>query len=477
LLTLALLGWGDDRTVSLVCGEQVDVEKLAAKVPLLTISEKGVVRAHDLWTDSVERLYTADQIASLLPAVREALRARHDALRLVTVAELLRDSDTIRMAALDLVRQTMASLPVQQARIEDQVLQVVSELVTATLAELNGDLDTALEALSRLPTPHGNHPMREPAAWLYVYMLVLAGRADEAVSIADGVLLSSTNAHVRTTPPFVRWSAGDVSEIDELRADDGPAPDINARDRFFYATLSMYVRTSTGDIGRLRELAELLETVPVNLADARDASILAAAVANRLIAEHEEACARRELAEHLRRYPVDDPRCDVQLRRALAAVYVCVPDIRPAWDDARLGRCHRRMHAVARAILAAREAGSGPVSEAAAAEIAAALEETAALITMLLLPLSVELAVRAHGLGMALGIRAIELLRRRIGDNVLTELRWQREHGDDPVQRAAAQLLASADVRRVQRPAVEVLSGHTEHPRRHRVDTSAPVPP
>jgi hypothetical protein len=254
---------------------------------LLTISEKGVVHAHDLWTDSVERLYTADQIASLLPAVREALRARHDALRLVTVAELLRDSDTIRMAALDLVRQTMASLPVQQARMllaaaepadleepellllrsaishavaiddptteplaakatkafaaaadeigetaalalsgliassrgayadflqiaigvaelpaarEDQVLKVVSELVTATLAQLNGDLDTALEALSRLPTPHGNHPMRKPAARLHLYMFVLAGRADEAVAIADGVLLSSTNAHVRTTP-------------------------------------------------------------------------------------------------------------------------------------------------------------------------------------------------------------------------------------------------------------------------------------
>jgi LuxR family transcriptional regulator, maltose regulon positive regulatory protein len=560
LLTLALIGWGDSRTVSLVCGEQVDVERLAAKVPLLTISENGVVRAHDLWTDSVERLYSTEQIASLLPAVREALRARHDALRLVTVAELLRDSGTVRMAALDLVRQTMASLPVQQARMllaaaepadleapellllrsavshavaiddptaeplaakatkafaaaadetgeiaalalsgliassrgayadflqiairvaelpaarEDQVLQVVSELVTATLAELNGDLDTALEALSRLPTPHGNHPMREPAARLLVYMLVLAGRADEAVPIADGVLLSSTNAHVRTTPPFVRWSAGDASEIDELLADNAPASDINARDRFFYATLSMYVRTSTGDIDRLRELAELLDTVPVNLADARDASMLAAAVASKLIAEHDEAGARRELADHLRRYPVDDPRCDVQLRRALAAVYVCVPGIRPAWDKAPMGRCHRRMHAVARAILAAREAGLGPVPEPDAAGIAAALEETDALITMLPLPLSVELAVRAHGLGLAAGIRAFELLRRRIGDNVLTELRWQREHGDDAVRLAAAQLLASADAPVAQRVRIEVLGPARVYIDDQAVDTPA----
>ncbi len=544
LLTLALIGWGDSRTVSLVCGEQVDVEKLAAKIPLLTVSDHGVVRAHDLWTDSVERLFTTGEIASLLPAVREALRARHDALRLVTVAELLRDSGTIRMAALDLVRQTMAALPVQQARMllaaadpadteapellllrsavthavtiddpaaeplaakatkafaaaadetgevaalalagliassrgayadflqiairvaelpaarEDPVLQVVSELVTATLAELNGDLDTALEALSRLPTPHSNHPMREPAARLHVYMLVLAGRADEAVAIADSVLLSSTNAHVRTTPPFVRWSAGDVSEIDELRADEGPAADINARDRFFYATLSMYVRTSTGDTGRLRELAELLDTIQVNLADARDASMLAAAVATRLIAEHDEEGARRELTEHLRRYPVDDPRCDIQLRRALASVYICVPAIRPAWDNAQLGRCHRRMHSAAKAILVAREAGSCPPPEPAAVAIATALEETDALITMLPLPLSVELAVRAHGLGLAAGIRAAELLRRRIGDNVLAELRWQHEHGDDTVRCAAAQLLASAEAPAAQRVRIEVL--------------------
>ena len=544
LLALALIGWGDSRTVSQVCGEQVDVEKLAAKIPLLTVSDQGVVRAHDLWTDSVGRLFTPPHIAALLPAVREALRARHDALRLVTVAQLLRDSDTIRIAARELVRQTMASLPVQQAHMllaaadpadleapellllraaaahavaiddptteplvrkatkafsaaadelgetaslalagliassrgayadflqiairvaelpaagEDQVLHVVSELVTATLAELNGDLDTALEALARLPGPASNHPMREPAARLHVYMLVLAGRADEATAIADAVLRASSHAHVTKTPPFVRWSAGDVSEIEELRADDGPGYDTNARDRFFYATLSMYVRACTGDTARLRELADLLETVPVNLADARDASMLAAAVATRLISEHDEDGARRVLAEHLRRYPVDDPRCDVQLRRALAVVYVCLPGVRPTWDHAPLGRCHRRMHSVARAVRAARQAGSCRPPDPAAAAITAALDETDALITVLPLPWSVELAVRAHGLGLAAGLRAVELMRRRIGDNVLSELRWQREHGDDVMREAAAQLLASADAPPAQRVRIEVL--------------------
>ena len=486
--------------------------------------------------------------------MREALRARHDALRLAAIAELLRDPETVKVAARDLVRQTMASLPVQRARMllaaadsqtqaapellllkaaithaveiddpvieplvtkateafsaagdevgeisalqfaglvassrgqyadflrialrvaelpsarEDLVLRVVADMVTATLAELNGDIDAALEALARLPSPDSSHPMREPAARLHVYMLVLAGRADEAVAIADGVLRASSHAHVRKTPPFVRWSAGDVSELAELRADDGPAPDTNARDQFFYATLSMYVRAATGDLDRLRQLAKLVETVPVNLHDPRDASMLAAAVATRLIAEHDEDGARRTLTDHLRRYPVEDPRCDVQLRRALAAVYVCVPGIRPAWDGADLGRCHRRMRAVAQAVLAARQAdasqadgacaGAGQLPEHAGGTIAAALEDTDALITMLPLPLSVELAVRAHALGLTAGQRAVELLRRRSGPNVPTELHWQHEHGDDVVRRGAAELLATVDAPPARKVRIEVL--------------------
>lgn len=545
LLALALIGWADASTISSVCGEHVDVERLAAKIPLLTVSDGETVRAHDLWTDSLERLYTHAQIAELLPAAREALRTRHDALRLVTIAERLRDPETIRVAARELVRQTVASLPVQRARTllaaaapddraaapellllraaiahavaidspaidplmarasaafsatadepgeiaalalagliassrgayadflqialrvaelpaarEEVVLQVVTELVTATLAELNGDLPGALDAMARLPSWDMNHPMREPAARLHVYLLVLAGRADEAVPIADAVLRQSSHAHIRKTPPFVRWSAGDVSEIEQLRAEAGPAPDTNARDRFFYAALTSHVSASTGDVDQLRVLADLLHGMPVNHTDARDASMLAAAAAARLVALHDEDGACRALACHLGQFPIDDPRCDAQLRRAFATVYVCAPAVRPAWDSAHLGRCHRRMHAVARAIRSARASADGQLPGPAADALAAALEDTDALITMLPLPLSVELGVRAHGCGLSAGARAIELLRRRIGDNVTAELRWQRERGDELVRRAAGELLASGDVRPEYGVRIEVL--------------------
>jgi LuxR family transcriptional regulator, maltose regulon positive regulatory protein len=547
LLALALAGWADERALSAMCGEPVDTGALIAKVPLLTVSDGGTVRAHDLWTESLERLYPYAQIAGLLPAVRDALLARGDALRLVDLASRLRDPELIRVAARELVGHTLAALPLHRARNllaatapdnrdapellllraaiahavsvsdpaidpllaqataafraagdetgeavalilagrvastrgaytdflqialrvaelptagDDPVLRAVSVLVTATLAELNGNLDGALEALGRLPPPGtlARHPVQEPAARLQVYMLVLAGRAQEAVPIAETVLRASPSPHVRTTPPFVRWSAGDPSGLAELRAAAGAAPEINARDKFYYATLSCYVRASVGDTGTLHVLAGLLKNIYVNQADARDTGMLAAADAVRLVALHDETGAGQALADQLKRFPVTDARCDVQLRRALATVYICAPAVRAAWDAARLGPCPQRMHAAARAFLAARQAAGlrlepGPAAEA----ITAVLDDTDVLLTMLPLPFSIELAVRAHGHGLSAGLRAVELLRRRVGGNVTGELRWLSQHGGDELSRRAAGELLSGGSGPVSQIRVEVL--------------------
>ncbi|HEV8221470.1 MAG TPA: BTAD domain-containing putative transcriptional regulator [Streptosporangiaceae bacterium] len=552
LLALALAGWADERTLSAMCGTPVSTSALFAKVPLLTMTDGGTVRAHDLWTESLERLYPYAQIAELLPAVRDTLLARGDALRLVALASRLRDPALIRVAARELVGYSLAALPVHRARSllaatapddreapellllraaiahavsisdpaidpllaqataafraagdetgeavalvlagrvastrgaytdflqialrvaelptarDDPVLRAVSELVTATMAELNGDLDGALEALGRLPAPGtlASDPIREPAARLQVYMLVLAGRADEAVPIADAVLRTAANAHVRTTPPFVRWSAGDPSELTELRTAPGIAPETNARDKFYYAALSCYVRASVGDTGALHVLAGLLKNIAVNRADPRDTAMLAAADAVRLVALHDEAGARQALADQLEQFPITDPRCDVQLRRALATVYICAPAVRAAWDAAPLGPCHRRTHAVAQVFLAAREIagrdpGPGPAVLASTGDaITAVLADTDALVTMLPLPFSVELAVRAHGHGLSAGLRAVELLRRLVGGNVTGELRWLRDHGEDELSRRAAGELLSGGNGPVSRVRVEVL--------------------
>jgi DNA-binding SARP family transcriptional activator len=529
LLALALVGWGDGRMISAICGRPIDIAAFAGRVPLVSLSDGDIVRAHDLWTESLDRLYSTTQIRDLLPGVSAVLQSRHDFLRLADVAARYGDPSTRRVAARELVRHTVASLPVRRAHAllaaaaddrgrpemqllqaalahavavddpkidalvteataafaassdhqgetaalllagqiansrgaytqflgiasrvvelpgaqQDLTLHAVAQLVAATLAEMNGDLGRALDALATLPPLEMNYPLREAACRLQVYLLVLAGRADEAVPIADAVLCHSSNAHVRRTPPFVRWSAGDTADLDTLCRTVEPPPDINARDRFFHAALATHVHASTGDADKLQALADQLESMPLNRADVRDASMLAAAAAVRLVARHEENRAAQLLADHLVRHPVSDPRCDIHLRRALATVYVCAPSVRPVWDSARLGRCHRRMLAVAHAVVAVRQTGAAstlPLDDAADA-ISRALKDTDALLTMIPLSFTVELAARAHGLGLPAGARALDLLRHRLGDRVVAELRWQHVHGDEAVRPSIEELL------------------------------------
>ena len=221
-----------------------------------------------------------------------------------------------------------------------------------------------------------------------------------------------------------------------------PVPDANARDRFFSAAFTTHVHASLGDAVRLHALADQLDAMPLNRADIRDASMLAAAAVVRLVALHDEEGARQLLAGHLDRHPISDPLCEIHLRRGLATVYICAPDVRAVWDRARLGRCHRRMRAVAVALLQARQtAPVDPLMSEATVAISRALEDTDALLTILPLPFAVELAGRAHGLGLAAGARALEWLRRRVGNQVTTEMRWQLAHGDEVVQTGVRDLL------------------------------------
>jgi LuxR family transcriptional regulator, maltose regulon positive regulatory protein len=526
LLALALAGPSDAATLSRVCGEPVDVAGFMSAVPLLSLTEDGVLRAHDLWSDTLGRLYLPAQIAELLPNVCAALVARNDSYRLADVASRFGDRTTVKVAARELVHHTVGCLPVGRAQAllaatkehdepelvllraalahadavndpqidvlvaeatagfvasgdeqgeitalllaaqiansrgaynefvriasrvhelpaadADLTLHVVAQSVVAVLAELSGDLDGALEAIEKLTPQQPGYPMREALARLQVYLLVLAGRADEAVPIADAVLRHSSQAHLRHTATCVRWSAGDPSEIDRFRDTVSPAVEANARDRFYHAALVSHLHASTGDIESLKAVAEQLHSIPLNQADIRDSSMLAAAGAVRLVALHDEDGAGKLLALHLDRHPIGDRRSEVHLRRALTTVYVCAPSVRSAWDQAALGRCHQRMHETAVAFVQARQVArpgiqTGPILN----DVSSALEDTDALITMVPLPFAVELAVRAHGLGLRAGARALERLQQRVGNRVNAELQWQRSHGDDTVRRAAADL-------------------------------------
>ena len=116
------------------------------------------------------------------------------------------------------------------------------------------------------------------------------------------------------------------------------------------------------------------------------------------------------------------------------------------------------MRAVAVALLQARQTTPvDPLMSEATVAISRALEDTDALLTILPLPFAVELAGRAHGLGLAAGARALEWLRRRVGNQVTTEMRWQLAHGDEVVQTGVRDLLQIGPEDEPPRIAIEVL--------------------
>jgi len=86
--------------------------------------------------------------------------------------------------------------------------------------------------------------------------------------------------------------------------------------------------------------------------------------------------------------------------------------------------------------------------------------------------MSVELAARAHSFGLTAGVRAIELLSRRVGQNVRSELAWQREHANDAVRKAAADLLRAAETPTAHQVRIEVLG-----PARVRIDDEVVASP
>ena len=59
LFALANLGYADADRVGRVVGEPVDLADLALTVPLVSHTEDGQFRAHELWTEALLRVLTA----------------------------------------------------------------------------------------------------------------------------------------------------------------------------------------------------------------------------------------------------------------------------------------------------------------------------------------------------------------------------------------------------------------------------------
>ncbi len=342
--------------------------------------------------------------------------------------------DITRLMAL------MQRIEVLPGVAREPLLQFFVDGIDAAYASLAGDVDGALRTIEAMSFDQVPPLVRELVTRLHATMLLLSGRADEAVAIA-AALLDSPHAFVRTVPSMLRWAAGDPSGYMAAPPSTEPLADDHLY-RFIRTAHCAVVAASLGD----RDLADAVRPeidtaigTPLNV---RDSAIAAAALASCAILDHDEGAAMAAMSDHLARHPLTDARSEAHLRRNVAIAYVADAEVREYWDAAPLGPMHRRSRALARNLLAAREGLVDPATE---------LGPPSSVVTSLPLAWSVELAVRASAAGCPDGSPLLRALTAWLPTPTRREVEWLVGHGDPTCQATAAELL-------------DDLRDHTEEP-------------
>ena len=111
LAALAAIGTGTAREVGEVTGGSVDLDDLAAQVPLVGVLDDGRYRAHDLWAEAVPRIMTMPGEQALRERAVAVLAARGDLARAGRVACQARDWRLLGDLAVGLVQTTLSALP------------------------------------------------------------------------------------------------------------------------------------------------------------------------------------------------------------------------------------------------------------------------------------------------------------------------------------------------------------------------------
>ena len=193
--------------------------------------------------------------------------------------------DGIHLGAIATRASTLA------AAASEPVLLFLPGAMDAATASLRGDAATAIDAIEALSFTEVPASMTELIVRLHANMLAFSGRADEAV-IAAEPLLTSPSPYVRTIPTHMRWLAGDPSGFAGGRFAADPGAGTNERYLLYHAAYVTAVAASFGDREMIDELRPVIEKVAAGSLD-RDRAMVALATAIRLIAEHDEAMARR----------------------------------------------------------------------------------------------------------------------------------------------------------------------------------------
>lgn len=411
-----------------------EVEHARPGLRLLSAATRYASRAHDASVDAM--------VDAAARAAYESgdLRTRTAAFSLATIAAHAR-GDESRLAELF---QEALELPSADA---EPTLRMLLAGVRGAIFELMGSVEEALALVESLSPEDIEQQPGKIIVRFHVYLLLLAGRADEAASVAAAHLATSPYAHVRRMPQFARWMAGYPADF--LPGADGsadrpaylPDSDANDRYRFNFLAFAAVVAASLGDHAALHHVSGQLDASGLG-ADTRDAAMLTVAAAARHVLLGDEPAAGAAIADFLAGNPLTDPVAAVHLRRFLAYGYVLSPAARQLWDTEPLGPAHQRVREAARLLVAARAGcltGTGDVTP-----------ET--VLISFPLPWSVELAAHAEAAGLPFGRELLQWLADNLGRRAHEALRQLAGHHP-----GARQLLAAVPVAPDGRTRVEVL--------------------
>ena len=116
LLALVVLGPSTEADVARLVGEPVDLGALALAVPMVTVDDRGVLTAHQLWDDTLVSTTEPSVVSAVRRRAVEMLLEASELPRAASIAIDDGDWHALGRAALELVRRTLTGLPVDTAR-------------------------------------------------------------------------------------------------------------------------------------------------------------------------------------------------------------------------------------------------------------------------------------------------------------------------------------------------------------------------
>jgi DNA-binding SARP family transcriptional activator len=207
LLALCLLGPSTLDEVEAVIERPFDHDGFLARVPLVHRIGERVV-AHDLWSPYLEALGTAFDVAAMSQRVIATVAARGDPIATGAIALRLGDDRALDRATIELVRTTLASLPVDVAE---------AWLAARRSSGSDGEVSPAAELLD-CALAHARTASEPPAARLDAVadrFDATGDRVGEGVVIALGALAANARddfGHLLTLAVRARGLAEQAGE-------------------------------------------------------------------------------------------------------------------------------------------------------------------------------------------------------------------------------------------------------------------------